>query len=102
MEERAVDRVTLPINPELYNTLHNDFVSWYVKAKPGEWYTYHRGYSLHENLVTEKVKETAWNFACEGKVYLFLQRDVEHKHWFCFLCQKSTPGPKNPRLIPKR
>lgn len=99
MTETA-NRAKLPVDVEQFNKLHNEMILWYMTSKPGDWYVYHQGYSLHENLTTEKVRQTAWELACDGKIYLFLKRDPVYKSNFLFMCQRSTKPIK--RLIPKR
>lgn len=92
------DRVTLPVNPEMHNKLYNALISWYIQSKPGDWFVYHTGYSLHENLSVERAREAAWILACKGKIYLFLKRDPVDKNQFVFMCQKSTNPTR--RLVP--
>lgn len=95
-----IERVKLPVNEKKYDYLHDALVAWYVHAKPGEWYTYHTGYSLHENIAVEKVRASAWELACSGKIYLFLKRHPVDTHNFIWLCQKSTKPTF--RLVPNR
>lgn len=100
MNER-IERIKLPAIPvEAYNHLHNEFIGWFTKAKAGEWFTYHYGRDLYENLATKKVKETTWDHACDGKIYLFLKRDTDNPKMFLFLAQKASR--KFPHLNPKR
>lgn len=93
-------RVTLPVDEAPFKIEAERFKDWYRSAKPKDWYTYHYGTSLHENLKIKYVKEQAWDFACEGKVYLFQQRDPADNNYFFFKAQKASR--KIPSLIPSR
>lgn len=93
------ERAKFEVNPEQYTALKDKFLSWYLQAKPYDWFTYHYGLDLHENLVVESVRQVTWEYATRGLVYLFIQRDpLNEKLWF-FRCQRSKKPTK--RLVPK-
>lgn len=84
---------------EEFQKLKTNFVSWYIKAKPYDWYAYHSGMSLHQSLAVEIVRQTAWEYATKGLVYLFQVKDPLNRNCWHFMCQKSKHP--TPRLVPK-
>lgn len=85
----------LPEIPEFYKERVDKFEKWYKNAKPGDWYTYHVGVTLTEGMSNYYIKKVTWNYACDGKIYLFLRRSMYDKSKLDFLAQKAS------KVIPK-
>lgn len=94
------NRVTLPVNPEEHTDKFDAFINWYINAKAHDKFVYYHGTSLHETLASTYVKNLAWDYACEGKVYLFATRDLQNKYDWFFIAQKASRV--IPSLNPKR
>lgn len=76
------------------------FKRWYNAAPPKSWYVYHHGQCLTKDLALKLLKDEVWNLACEGRVYLFQQRDKENPGFFFYKAQKASR--KIPKLTPMR
>lgn len=90
----------LPEVPEAALPDVQAFKNWYLQAKPGDWYTYHLGEHLHENFTIQYVKKVVWDYACDGKIYIFQKRDPEIPEIFFFKAQKASK--RIPKLNPTR
>lgn len=92
--------IELPEVPTAFVGPVNEFRDWYKRAAPGEWYTYHYGEHLHESMSLTFLKRTVWDFACEGKIYIFQTRHKESPEFFFFQAQKASM--RMPHLNPSR
>jgi hypothetical protein len=89
------------LGPSSEHTVFADaFVQWYRTAQPGEKFLYYFGEHLHEDRNSEYVRQIVWDYACDGKVYIFQARDKEHPTNFNFIAVKSRH--KLDWLIPAR
>lgn len=86
--------------PAEYRELATEFATWYVHAKPGDRFIYYFGEHLHENMASEYLKKYVWDYATEGKVYIFQTRDTIERTKFNFIAMK--PKLKLKQLIPLR
>lgn len=77
----------------------NAFISWYIDAKPLDKFIYYAGLHLHETMGAIRVRNEAWKFAVEGKVYLFHMKDNSTKNNWFFIAQKASR--RIPHLNPK-
>lgn len=66
------------------------FESWFTTARPGDIHTYYVGLLGLENKSKfhNHIKHTAWNYAVQGKVYLFQRKIEENK--FCYTAVKAS------------
>ena len=79
--------------------LANEFYSWYISAKPGNRFIYYFGEHLHENIASEYLRRMVWDFACNGKVYIFQSRDEIERNKFNYIAIKPRSRVKS--LIPR-
>ena len=89
------------LGPSSEHTVFADaFIEWYKTAQPGDKFLYYYGEHLHEDRNSEYVRQVAWDYACDGKVYIFQARDKEQTTYFNFIAVKAQY--RLERLIPLR
>ena len=85
-----MEEVLIQDGPDRYRKRAVEFEDWIIRAKPHSWYTYHYGEHLFDDRATIYAKTIAWNYACKGRIYIFMKRDLENPKNFFFLAQKAS------------
>lgn len=94
------NRIELPVDPTAHRQYTDAFLNWYINSKPLSKYIYYHGQGLHDTLASSMVKRLTWDYACNGRIYLFAVRDPEDNNSWLFIAQKASR--RIPSLIPKR
>lgn len=73
------------------------FVKWYEGAKPGDFYVYYSGETLHGSIIGELLQRLTFEYALKGRVYL--TRKKVRSFYYDYIATKSKRV--NTRLVPE-
>lgn len=76
-----------------------DFIVWFDGSKPNDKYTYFWGESLTYTVISTKLQELTYDYACKGLLYLV--RKKEGLNNYKYIAIKASKPP-NYRLVPDK
>lgn len=74
-----------------------DFEFWIKTAQPWQRFSYYRGMSLTDTLISNQVRQIVWFYACRGDCYLFQKKHAKHDYEFIAV---KAQQPHNRALVP--